>query len=1210
VSRRKSRFQVPPLNASSLPSTVDHAGGGGPSVETDAARFAAGTLLASRYRIARFLGRGASGAVFQAFDESRGGQPVAVKLLLSPTHQALVRLKNEFRALVGLRHPRLVAMQGLHFDQSRWFVVMDLVEQAAEFPGPWNGAQALLRQRLAELLTGVEKLHAEGKVHRDLKPSNVLVDAHGHVFIVDFGLVGPGEDRNPSGGFAGTPAYAAPEQVSGDAVGPKADLYAVGVMLYEALAGGLPGGVPGSPLDQLLRCVPDTPRELADLCNALLQQSPAQRPTAAEALERLRTAHETQEAAPRPSFVSRTAERLILADAARRARAEGSVLALVLGERGVGKTRLVEQFQAELFAAGDALVLGSRCYVQEHVPFKAFDALMDGLLAHLTTLTDETKGALYPEDVGLLGLLFPALSGVFPAPSAARVPTDDARSRLRAFRALRSLLARLSAERPLLLYFDDLQWTDEDSLQLLHALLDGPEPGPGLVVCTLRSEDADSARVLTTLRALTDLERIELPLAGLADEDASDLVEALMPDARPEDRTHLVRESRGNPYWIQALALHALRSGQVTSISEVARVQCENLTEEARSLVELLAISGHPTDVEVAAAVFAKGPLPVAEALGSSLAMLLSAGGREQLHTTHDIVRETIVATLDTPTQRTLHGRLADVLAQRTHVPPEQVAGHFLAAYRPVDARPYLLRAAAGANRAFAFAHAAELYATVLNSSPSEDDGPVAEALADVQARRGHVLHAAQLYEQAANASSEARKQRSLASRAMLLRMLGGDFEGGNRQLESLCVQLGVPPMPRATLPFWIACGSLAIRYLAGGRLRGRPLPTQEAHHGLSRERVALLRHAAQGTAHSSAHHGIYYGLQTVLHARKYRDRRHWPFVQAWEIAFRTGVRGVSDFSDDRDMTHAIALAEENGDDELLAITLVMNGVRLVYTARHREGGQYFARAEELVATRQRSMVSVHNSLISSYYSTWMCGGRIREMMDHSVAWLADARATGNLWSELIIRVMGSYGRVAMDDVAGAREDVQMLSTPVGRSSWFCADPWWHAEPAQYEGDYAAALAACDAARDTPSFWLVHRSSSHRAWFAYYEARAHLGLALLGNARRHRQMAERIARVLRKESSPAGPTVAAHIDALIALHEGRRDAARHALRSAITAHGKSDFNLLAITLRHRLGMLEGGGAGDALCTAAVREAAELGVARPLRWFQAAAPVPA
>ncbi|MFM2417676.1 MAG: hypothetical protein RL385_2399 [Pseudomonadota bacterium] len=1209
MSRRKSRFHVPPLDAASLPSTIDHAGGGGPSVDADAARFAAGTLLASRYRIARFLGRGATGAVFQAVDESRGSQPVAVKLLLSPTHQALVRLKNEFRALVGLRHPQLVAMQGLHFDQSRWFVVMDLVEQAAEFPGAWHGAQGVLRQRLTELLTGVQKLHAEGKVHRDLKPSNVLVDTHGHVFIVDFGLVGPGEDRNPSGGFAGTPAYAAPEQVSGEAVGPKSDLYAVGVMLYEALTGALPGSTPAMPLHTLPEGVLDAPRDLVELCDALLQPSPAERPTPEEALDRLRVAHPTHDAAARPSFVSRTAERLRLADAARHARTEGTVLALVLGERGVGKTRLLEQFQAELVAAEGTLVLGSRCYVQEHVPFKAFDALMDGLLAHLNTLTDDAKGALYPEDVGLLGLLFPALSSVFPAPRIARVPADDARSRLRAFRALRSLLARLSAERPLLLYFDDLQWTDEDSLQLLHTLLEGPEPGPGLVVCTLRSEDADSERVLDTLRALTGIRRIELPLAGLAAEDASHLLDAILPDTHPEDRALLVRESRGNPYWIQALAMHALRSGHVTSISEVARAQCESLSAEARGLVELLAISGRPTDVDVAAAVFARGPLPIAEALGSSLAMFVSAGGREQLHTTHDIVRETILAALDETSQRSLHGKLADVLAQRAHVPADQVAGHFLAACRPGDARPYLLRAAAGANRAFAFARAAELYATVLHTCPSADDGPVAEALADVQARRGHVLHAAQLYEQAALATPEARKQRSLASRAMLLRMLGGDFEGGNRQLESLCVQLGVPPMPRATLPFWIACGSLALRYLAGGKLRGRPLPAQEAHHGLSRERVALLRHAAQGTAHSSAHHGIYYGLQTVLHARKHRDRRHWPFVQAWEIAFRTGVRGVSDLSDDRDMAHAIALAEENGDDELLAITLVINGVRLVYTARHREGGQYFARAEELVATRQRSMVSVHNSLISSYYSTWMCGGRIREMMDHSVSWLVEARATGNLWSELIIRVMGSYGRVASDDVAGAREDVKMLRTPVGRSSWFWADPWWFAEPAQYEGDYAGALAACDFAREAPSFWLVHRSSSHRAWFAYYEARAHLGLALQGHARRHRQLAAHIARALRRESSPAGPAVAAHIDALIAVHEGRRAEARRALQRAITAHGNTNFHLLALALRHRLGLLQGGAEGDATCTTALQEAAALGVVRPLRWFQAAAPVP-
>ncbi|MBL8808776.1 MAG: serine/threonine protein kinase [Planctomycetaceae bacterium] len=108
----------------------------------------------------------------------------------------------------------------------------------------WRGCldEARLRASFGQLVTGLMALHSRGVVHRDLKPGNVLVTSAGRVVILDFGLVA--EWRQTAGassaGIAGTPAYMAPEQAGSKQVGPQADWYAVGVMLYEAISGHRP----------------------------------------------------------------------------------------------------------------------------------------------------------------------------------------------------------------------------------------------------------------------------------------------------------------------------------------------------------------------------------------------------------------------------------------------------------------------------------------------------------------------------------------------------------------------------------------------------------------------------------------------------------------------------------------------------------------------------------------------------------------------------------------------------------------------------------------------------------------------------------------------------------------------------------------------------------------------------------------------------------
>jgi serine/threonine protein kinase len=243
-----------------------------------------------KFRLVRELGRGGMGSVFEAVHMQRGHR-VALKTLPAVTPETLHRFKREFRMAAELTHPNLVSLHTLESDGGQYFITMDLVG-GVDFRSWVRPENILDEQRLRatwpQLVAAVMALHAQGVVHRDLKPHNVLVTPDGRVVVLDFGLVAELAGATVSlGKIAGTPTYMAPEQAAGQAVGPPADWYAVGVMLYEALAGRLP--FQSTNVWEVLRQkqerdappLPDEPKyppELAELCMKLLARAPADRP--------------------------------------------------------------------------------------------------------------------------------------------------------------------------------------------------------------------------------------------------------------------------------------------------------------------------------------------------------------------------------------------------------------------------------------------------------------------------------------------------------------------------------------------------------------------------------------------------------------------------------------------------------------------------------------------------------------------------------------------------------------------------------------------------------------------------------------------------------------------------------------------------------------------------------------------------------------------
>jgi hypothetical protein len=205
-------------------------------------RFLPGRLVASRYRIIALLGKGGMGEVYRA-DDLTLGQAVALKFLpdAAASDEAMLdRFRNEVRTARRVSHPNVCRVYDVGEVDGQTFFTMEYVdgEDLASLLRrigrlPQDKAIEMARQ----LCAGLAAAHAKGVLHRDLKPANIMLDGRGQVVITDFGLAGVADDIRGAEVRSGTPAYMAPEQLSGTEVTLRSDIYALGLVLYEIFTG-------------------------------------------------------------------------------------------------------------------------------------------------------------------------------------------------------------------------------------------------------------------------------------------------------------------------------------------------------------------------------------------------------------------------------------------------------------------------------------------------------------------------------------------------------------------------------------------------------------------------------------------------------------------------------------------------------------------------------------------------------------------------------------------------------------------------------------------------------------------------------------------------------------------------------------------------------------------------------------------------------------
>jgi serine/threonine protein kinase/tetratricopeptide (TPR) repeat protein len=1089
-----------------------------------------------------------------------------------------------------------------------------------------------LHNALFQLSDGVVALHRAGKLHRDIKPSNVLVEGNGRVVLLDFGLTsdkeGMAEDRTHDTVAVGTPMYMSPEQAADVPLDEASDWYSVGVMLYESLTGERP--FEGSRNDVVLRKQtedPPPPSALAEgvppgldaLCVRLLARDPRARPRGDELLGLLDRAPseatlQLGRAAPRQPFVGRQREMAALRTALEDSRLGNSVATFVRGASGIGKSALVRRFLAEVSASTDAVILEGRCYERESVPFKALDAVVDALSRHLLALPADEVMSLVPRDVMALSRLFPVLRRV---PSIAEplqrgfAPPDPIELRRRAFGALRFLLKRIGRRRPVVVYIDDLQWGDVDSLSFLGDLIYHPAPPSILILLTYRLDDEERSPLISQLRtqafASPDSDVRDLTLETLPHDEATALLRELGLSPRTERLDQMLKEAAGHPFFLAELARHGAETdpawgSEPITLDALLRRRIDALDPSARALLVTSSVAASPMRPDVlvrAAGVPGQGPDLNQLRKERLVRSRLGADGGYMVEPYHDRVRAVAVASLDVDGRRACHRAIAAVLegdATLGEVEPEVLVEHWLGANEAARAGRYALEAATRAEETCAFNTAARYYELAI------EHGAEPARRHEFEVLRGHALKNAGRLEDAAAAFAaaalEVEGEEHLELRRLEMEQLlrHGDVDSGLERARAVLGAVGLKPpaTDRAAMTSLVWQRVLL-------RVRGMSF-TETAESAISRSDLQRLDVCwSVASAFSFVNPFVARALQMRFMRLALQAGEPSRMVRAFtlELGYRA-MAGSKSYDDVRAVyERAKTLTSRLGDPKLSATLEGGAGIAAFLVGRFRDAEAYLADADDRL--REHSTDARWELDISQLVRTsaLVCMGRIGTLIKLIPALLREAEERGDVYAARGLRTWrGNFVWLALDRPADAR---RFLDDGEATGTFHLHHYYELVSLLQidmYEGRFHEVWTQLRRRWRQIDRAMLLRIQSLRIELRFMLARAALGSLAQGSRTDKLRVAAAAAKALDKEGADWATALAHLVRAGLARAVGEQHDAIDALRLSIPALDGCDMALHAAVARRRLGEHIAGTEGASLIAECDEFLANEGVVAP------------
>lgn len=634
-------------------------------------------VVANRYRVLGPLGLGAMGEVLLVEDLGERGEKRALKRLHGKAPAgADWALREEFRRQSAMQHPN--CCQALAFGEDaegQPWMVMELVEGYGLEEAPPLSPQEL-RAIFGQLALALGYLHRLGFVYRDLKAANVRVRPDGVVKLMDFGLIDFALREEAE--VAGTLGYLAPEAIRREPLDGRSDLYALGALLYELLAGRLPF-VGGQRLEVLRAHMAEAPPhpgqfkpgvdpELAAIALKLLAKAPEERLPTGEAVA------EALGMAPPPGLGGR----LLSPPLVGREEALGQLKAKLLevgaglpggmthlvGPAGVGKTRLLHALRSEAMLAGALVVEGLG---GSQVPYAGIRDALSGLVRSAQVLEPASlkrwTSALIP--------ILPELDPEGQAPTG----EDPAREKARALEAANEVFALVAAHQSVVVLLD--RWGASDA------------PSRELVAGWIRQASSLPAMVVSSSRELVERQagEAELELGGLPASEAQRLLAAMMGQGAvpPEALEALLSLAEGNPAYLERalthlvdteILRHAEGAWQLArpvalellpkGLHEALARKLGALGEDALEVARLVAVAGEVADVRLLAATTAwKADRLLAAVDALERARLLRREAKGKLTLPDGGVREVFDASLRPEDRTRRHAAIAKALEGR-----------------------------------------------------------------------------------------------------------------------------------------------------------------------------------------------------------------------------------------------------------------------------------------------------------------------------------------------------------------------------------------------------------------------------------------------------------------------------------------------------------------------------------------------------------------
>ncbi|MFV2044752.1 MAG: AAA family ATPase, partial [Anaerolineales bacterium] len=671
---------------------------------------------------------------------------------------------------------------------------MEVIEGASLHDHPPGDMRSIVSVA-AQVCAALEHAHSHGVVHRDLKPENVLIAENGTAKLMDFGIARSVASRMTSEGeIVGTVFYLAPEIALGQDFDGRADLYSLGVMLYELTTGELPfaQGDPLTVISQHIHAsvVPpraknkEVPPRLDNLILELMEKTPENRPASAGEVQKILErsdlldpeAEGVKEIAvvrriARGRFVGREQELTDATGLWNKALAGEGQLLLISGEPGIGKTRLVRELSTHVEVTGGRSLIGE-CESEGGAPYAPFAQIVRKSLRQ-----GAENGFELPEFVlGDLLELAPDLKPYYPdVPPNPKLEPEAEQQRL--FENVVAFCQAISEHSPLMLVIEDAHWADSGSLSLLRYLAGRTRNQRTLLAATYREVELDEARPFH--EALLELNRkrlgTRLKLKRFDEQQSRDLLAAVFDEEiTPEFLDAIYAETEGNPFFIEEVCKALVESGQVfhtedgwdrlgieeIEIPQSVRVAIQSrvskFPEEYQDTLNLAAILGREFDFNTLAEASDLDEDTLIDALETAedaqLIEEISGAGGATFSFVHALIPTTLAEGVRTLRRRRLHKRAAAAIEVTRPEDFEDLAYHHEEAGNEEQARQYYVKAGERASAAFANQEAEDHFRAALELEPSDEErADLLAQLAEVIGRLGRLEEAISVRQEAAD---------------------------------------------------------------------------------------------------------------------------------------------------------------------------------------------------------------------------------------------------------------------------------------------------------------------------------------------------------------------------------------------------------------------------------------------------------------------------